>query len=255
MFNSRFRMPGCDYDDLNCDVFGAGNQVMSLIFVNIEHTLFSPTIDRKQLLMKTKQVIDSLSVNNNGDPIWKLVVTNVPFVCSANDENYHCNAVIYYVKPFDDLFEQQKVNLLIQTAKPYYETIKNVFNYEIKSSKVKQIMVAGAAGRTNFNVRPIRAKAQFSYFMSTQQQGVVELKVFDTYYKSDFLLVPSMVSMDLAYVEITEIQENWLLLGFCTLLFILVVLALEYIHSNKMAAYFTEKKRETNDLRAPLENN
>lgn len=256
MFNSRFRMPGCAYDDLHCDAFGAGDDILSLIFVNIERTLFNPTMDRKQLLLKTKEIIDSLETNDTGEPNWKLVVTNVPFVCSGNDEIYPCNTVIYYVKPFDDFFEQQKVNLLIQTSKRYYETIKNVFNYEIRNSKARQIMVAGACGHTNFHLRPQRSRAQFSYFVSTYQQGVVELNIFDTYYKSEFLLVPSMISMDLAYVEKSDNQEDWMLLGFCTLLFILVVLALEYIHSNKLAAYFVDrKKRDDNELQRLHQNN
>jgi hypothetical protein len=244
MFNSRFRMPGCDYEDLHCDVFGVGDNVVTMIMINLERTLFNPTMDRKALLLKTKELFEALNVNDTGEPNWRLVVSNVPFGCSGYEGLYPCNTVMYYIKPFDDLFEQYKANLIINTVKRFYEAVKNIFNYQIRNSNIKQIISAGAPGHTNFFLRPPLNKAAFSYFISNEEQGVLELNIFDTYCKSDFLLVPSMISTDLAYTERNELHSDWLLLVFCTLLFVLVVLMLEYVKSNKLAAYFIDKKKQ-----------
>lgn len=260
MFNSRFRMPGCDINNLNCDVYYITDDNFSVVVINTERALYNRKISQMATLRETEKIFRFLETNEAHKDKWLFVMMNIPLYCSNNGGNYPCNSSLFYMKAYDDLFEKYEVNLTLTAAKKYYDQVRNVFNYKIRPNKSRSHLMAGTAGNKLFYLTNQVEKSPMSSSVISHVQGLVEISVFDTYYKSEFLQVPTLVTLDVGYTEKYAIANDWIILmiGFCVVGVVIVLMQL--IDSQKIGKFLSslgsKKKEEENKdktgLKSPL---
>jgi hypothetical protein len=241
MFNARFKMPGCKLENLNCDVFFITDYNFSLVSVNLERMLYNADINKHRLLEEVGQILNFLEYNEEHDDKWLFVMTNLPFYCSSNSGTYPCNTSIFHVKPFDDLFELFQVNVVLTSSKRYYESVKNVFNYNIRSDHSRQFLIAGTGGSKQCFLTTKTEKGPVGYKLFNHKQGVLELNIYENIYKSDFLEVPSMISMDVAFAEKYAFGNDWVFLIGGMILIGVVIILLETIKGEKFGKALIRK--------------
>jgi len=260
MFNSRFRMPGCDINDLNCDIYYITDDNFSIVVINAERALYNRKVKQISNIREIQKILHFLEVNEAHMDKWLFVMMNVPLYCSHNAGNYPCNTSLFYMKPYDDLFERYLVNLVLTSAKKYYDQVRNVFNYKIRPDKSRSYLASGTAGNKLFYLFGHVEKSAMSANVFSQVQGVVELSVFDSYYKSEFLQVPSMITLDVDYTEKYAIANDWifLLVAFCVIAIVLVLM--QVIDSQRIGKFLSklgtkkseEPGKEKGGLKTPL---
>ena len=180
---------------------------------------------------------------------WLLAVVNVPFYCSLTGGQYNCETSIYRIKPFDDLFEWSMVNLVISSAKNYYEAVRYVFNYQVFNDKSRQFLIAGAAGSKEPLGNEKTKATPLNYGIIKGQKGLVKLSIFETYFKTTFVEVLSQQDLDVHYTEKWAVNTDWIYL----LVGLAVITVLLFIHrfvsGEKLGKYFARKKFERDEAK------
>jgi hypothetical protein len=260
MFNSRFRMPGCDINDLNCDIYHIIDDNFSIVVINMERGLYNRKINRMDNVRETEKILRFLNTNEAHKDKWLFVMTNQPLYSSSNNGVYPSNVILFYQKPYDDLFEKFQVNMMMTSSKKYFDQVHNVFNYSIRSDSNRSYLIAGSAGSKLFYLTSAVEKTPLSASVISNTQGLVQISVFDTYFKSEFLQVPMMVTLDVNYTEKFAIANDWiyLLAGFCVVAIVLGLM--QVIDGQKMGKFLSnafnkkkeEEKKDNTGLKSPL---
>ena len=158
-----------------------------------------------------------------------MVFTNTHFYCSDPAVIDSCIANLFILKEFEDVFELFGIHLVASSSKMIYESVRNVFNFEIRQSdrQPRNYLISGMAGCHNYLGDDDYIGMPHLVFNSeSNDQSIVSIDIFYDFYKMNSISIPDFVSRDIHFfskkpkwIDITSISLFFILLVFFIVIF------------------------------------
>ena len=252
MFQSRFMMPGCG-EDINCDLYWFHDYDLQIFMMNIDRYLIYPELDMRAYLQKFRNLMETQLIQRKYRDGWKMVFTNTHFYCSDPAVYDNCIGNLYLLKEFEDVFEYFEINLVVSSSKMVYESVRNVYNFEVRQNNAvpRNYVLSGVAGCHNYLTEDEFDKMpQLSFSTEPIVRSIVTIDIFNHYYKMDLMEIPNFISRDLRFMSLKF--EFLKMIGFLIFFALMaaVVLLFELTDSAKWAEKYAKHKINQKNARA-----
>ena len=244
MFKSRFMMPGCK-GEVDCDLFYFHDYGIQIFMMNIDRYLLYPESDMRLYLQKFRELVESQEMERENRSGWKFVFTNVHFYCSDPRVYDNCISNLILLKEFEDLFELFHVNLVISSSLMLYESVRNVYNFEVRQTHnvPRNYIISGMAGCHNYLIDDDFLKmSQLSFHTESLNPSVVSIDIFENFYKVDLMEIPDFVSRDLRFMNLKFEFAKLIGFGIFCALMAAVFLLFEFTNASRLGEKYAKRR-------------
>lgn len=245
MFNNRFVMPGAKSAADNAVFrFALGKNVF--IAINLEAVLQEEvygSVVFQNLIEKFEEFLKEAAASN---PSSILVITNVALYCSSGKVG-GCHSNLLYLKPFEDLMDKYKVNLVLTSGVKFYETVKPVYSLKPKRYSSFLYINTGAGGATNFiSNTPLRVES-FSTKLIRNTPGYVTIYFNNNFIQTVFVMVKDKKILDLRFIALSSDTLYEALKTFGIFIILATLFLYQVIRSEYVVLLFINKSSKTYD--------